>query len=89
VTLAFIYGSVARGEQRAGSDIDLMVIGSASLASVLKALRPAVEKLRREVNPTVYTEAEFARKAREGHSFVERVLKEPKILLIGEARELG
>jgi predicted nucleotidyltransferase len=89
VETAFIYGSVARGEQRASSDIDLMVIGNVSLVRLLKALRPAIETLRREVNPTVYTREEFARKAREGHSFVERVLGEPKIFLKGDARELG
>jgi predicted nucleotidyltransferase len=89
VELAFIYGSVARGEQRASSDIDLMVVGNVPLSAVLKALRPVTETLRREVNPTVYSRAEFARKAKEGHSFVERVLAEPKIFLKGDARELG
>lgn len=89
VELAFIYGSVARGEERAGSDIDLLVIGPASLADVLKAIRPALETLRREVNPAVYSRAEFARKAAEGHSFIQRVLQEPKIFLKGDARELG
>lgn len=89
VELAFVYGSVARGEQRASSDIDLMVIGSVSLSALLKALRPVTETLRREVNPTVYSRDEFARKAKEGHSFVERILAEPKIFLKGDARELG
>ena len=89
VSGAFIYGSVARGEERAGSDIDLMIVGSVSLANVLKALRPAIEKLRREVNPTVYTSEEFVRKAQQGHAFIQRVLAEPKIYLIGGAHELG
>ncbi|HUF19678.1 MAG TPA: helix-turn-helix domain-containing protein [Burkholderiales bacterium] len=88
VASAFIYGSVARGEQKADSDIDLMVIGSTSLATVLTTLRPAVESLRRELNPTVYSAEEFSSKAREGHSFIERVLREPKIFLKGDASEL-
>jgi predicted nucleotidyltransferase len=89
VRAAFVYGSVARGEEKAGSDIDLMVVGSVTLAAVLKALRPAAQELRREVNPTVYTTGEFARKAQEGHSFIRRVLAEPKVFLIGDERELG
>jgi predicted nucleotidyltransferase len=89
VETAFIYGSVARGEQRASSDIDLMVIGDVSLSGLLKALRPVTGALRRDVNPTVYSREEFDRKAREGHSFVERVLAEPKIFLKGGVRESG
>jgi len=89
VQAAFIYGSVARGEERAGSDIDVMIIGTTSLAAVLKALRSATDTLRREVNPTVYAPEEFARKAQRGHAFVERVMAEPKIFLIGDAHELG
>ena len=89
VQAAFIYGSVARGEQRAGSDIDLMIVGSTSLSATLKALRPTMEALRREVNPTVYSPEEFARKAQQGHAFIQRVLAEPKLFLIGGAHELG
>jgi predicted nucleotidyltransferase len=92
VQVAFIYGSVAAGQARASSDIDLMIIGTASLSAVLKALRPAIETLRREVNPSVYPAAEFALKTHQGHSFIRRILAEPKIFLIGdehELRELG
>jgi hypothetical protein len=88
VQLAFIYGSLARGEARANSDIDLMIVGSVSLAAVLKALRPAIETLRRDVNPSVYPKAEFTLKAHQGHSFIRRVMVEPKIFLIGDEHEL-
>jgi uncharacterized protein len=89
VRVAFIYGSVARTEERAGSDIDVMIVGTVSLTDVLKVLRPAVAALRRELNPTVYSLQEFARKSSQGHSFIRRVLGEPKIFLIGDAHELG
>ena len=89
VQTAFIYGSVARGEEHAGSDIDLMIIGTASLAAALKALQPAMEALRRTVNPTVYSPDEFASKAQRGHAFVQRVIAEPKIYLVGGMHELG
>lgn len=89
VQIAFIYGSVAKGQARASSDIDLMIIGTASLSNVLKALRPNIERLRRAVNPSVYPAAEFALKTRQDHPFIRRVLTEPKLFLIGDEHELG
>lgn len=88
VRVAFIYGSVAASQARANSDIDVMIVGSVSLSTILKALRPALETLRREVNPSVYPVTEFALKAQQGHSFIQRVINGPKIFLIGDDHEL-
>ena len=54
VKLAFVYGSVARGEETESSDVDLMVVGEASFAEVVSTLSGIESKLGREVNPTVY-----------------------------------
>jgi DNA-binding MarR family transcriptional regulator len=89
VRVAFIYGSIATGKARANSDIDLMIIGAVSLSTALKALRPAIERLRRDVNPSVYPAAEFALKSQQGHSFIRRIMAKPKIFLIGDEHELG
>ncbi|MBI4311006.1 MAG: nucleotidyltransferase domain-containing protein [Chloroflexi bacterium] len=89
IMAAFIYGSLASGRERTGSDVDLMVIGAASFAEVSKALRSVEERLGREVNPAVYTTAEFRRKLADGHSFLDRVVKEKKIFLVGGEDELG
>jgi uncharacterized protein len=59
IRVAFIYGSVARTEQRSGSDVDLMVIGDVSFGDVVSALETAQKTLGREINPTVYSPAEF------------------------------
>jgi len=89
VQTAFIFGSVAQGKEGATSDVDVMVIGKAKFEKVVVALAPARERLRREVNPVVMTPAELRAKVKARDRFVTRVLKERKIMLKGELRELG
>ncbi|HZM34487.1 MAG TPA: nucleotidyltransferase domain-containing protein [Burkholderiales bacterium] len=87
VRAAFIYGSIARGEARPESDVDVMLIGEVDFADVVEQLQPAEAVLGRAVNPTVYPPVEFSGKAAD--AFLAGVLREPKIFLIGEERELG
>jgi predicted nucleotidyltransferase len=89
VKVAFLYGSQARQDAGPRSDVDLMVIGKVGFAEVVSALAQAQDTLAREINPTVYSVAEFRRKAASGHHFVRSVLKDRKIFLIGDADELG
>jgi predicted nucleotidyltransferase len=89
IRLAFIFGSVAQGKQRATSDVDVLVVGTASFAAVVEALGRVGERLRREVNPVVMTKADFAAKLASGDRFVTRVVREPKIVLLGDADELA
>ncbi len=89
IAAAFVYGSVASGEERAGSDVDVMIIGDASFADVVAALAPAQLALGREVNPNLYPALELRRKLAAGESFVQRVLSQPKIFIIGGEDELG
>ncbi len=84
-----MFGSVAQGKEREISDVDVMVVGSASFARVVAALAPAGERLRREVNPVVMAPEAFRAKLKARDRFVARVVREPKIFLIGDARELG
>ena len=83
VKLAFVYGSVAAGTERAGSDVDLMVLGSVGFADVARATAAAQSTLRREVNPTVMTPREFARKLASGDGFARSVAKGARLWLIG------
>lgn len=89
VTVAFVYGSQARQEAGPGSDVDLMVIGEVGFAEVVSALAEAQDALGREINPTVYSPAEFRGKALSGHHFIQSVLKDCKLFLVGDADELG
>lgn len=83
---AFVFGSVARGEETAGSDIDLMLIGELDFARAVQLLHPAQAQLGREINPKVFSAAEFAGAAH--GPFLRDVLGKPKIFLLGDEREL-
>jgi predicted nucleotidyltransferase len=87
ISVAFVYGSVASGAERRTSDIDVMVVGSASFEEVVRALHASQEELRREINPTVYSLVEFKKKAAEKGSFVARVLSEPKLFIQGKEHD--
>lgn len=89
VQVAFVFGSVAQGKERATSDVDVMVIGSAKFERVVGALAPAGEELRRDINPVVMAPDAFRAKLKAGDRFVSRIMREPKIVLIGDVRELG
>jgi predicted nucleotidyltransferase len=88
IKVAFIYGSMARGEEGSRSDIDLLIVGGVSFADVVVNLQEAQKILGREVNPTVYPLDEFRAKMRAKHHFLTSVLKGPKIYLVGDEDEL-
>lgn len=89
VEKAFVYGSVAKQEDTAQSDIDVMIISDTlGYADVFGALEPASITLGRPVNPTVYTSAQFAKRAKQDNAFMTRVLRQPKLWLIGSEESL-
>jgi predicted nucleotidyltransferase len=90
IEAAFVYGSVARGEDTAASDIDLMVVSDGvTHADIFGALEAAVIRLGRRVNPTVYSPGEFAKRIKGDNAFVKRVLSQTRLWLIGEDHDLG
>ncbi len=88
IVTAFVYGSIARGEELAESDIDLMVIGNTGRFALTKPLREAEKRLTRPVNPTVYKPGEFAEKAASDDHFVAAVLDRPKLFVVGDEHDL-
>ncbi|MGQ0650731.1 MAG: MarR family transcriptional regulator [Betaproteobacteria bacterium] len=89
IRAAFIYGSVAQGRERAGSDVDLIVVGDLGFADAVKLLHPAQETLGREISPRVYAVGEWKQKRRSPDAFLRDVLAKPKIFVVGSERELG
>ena len=89
IAVAFIYGSVAKGQENRASDVDVMVIGEVSFAETSEALGEAQKSIGREVNPSVYAAADFRAKLAAKHHFLGSVLKGEKIFLIGDDRELA
>lgn len=89
IVAAFVYGSVAKRADRATSDIDLMVVSnSMTYAEVFEALEPFRAELGRSVNPTVYSSGELVKRVKDGNVFVTRVLKQPKLWVIGSEDDL-
>jgi len=88
IDLAFIYGSFARGEDKKGSDVDVMIVGDVTFNEIISAIQPAQNKLGREVNPTIYPPDEYKSKVEQNHHFLKSVLGEEKIFIIGDEHEL-
>jgi len=81
---AFIYGSIAKDQANASSDIDLMLVGTGlHYSEVMERLMPVEEQLGRPLNPTLYTPEDWTAKLAAGNSFVVRVAQQDKINLMG------
>ena len=90
IKAAFVYGSVAKKEDTASSDIDLMLVSDTlTFGDTMLALHAATESLGREVNPNIFTPQDFANRLKEGGSFVSRVMAQPKVWLIGGEHDLS
>jgi predicted nucleotidyltransferase len=88
IEVALIFGSVARGSETRGSDVDVLIIGPVDYGIVVDALYPAQERLAREINPKVFTAREWSGKLKEKNPFVLEVLSGKRIFLIGGEHEL-
>lgn len=89
VAAAFVYGSVARQQDTAASDVDVLIVSDAlGYAEVFGALESAAQTLGRTINPTLYTRAELARRRAQDNAFVTRVLDQPRIWLMGDEEVL-
>lgn len=89
IELAFIFGSVAKGEERSDSDVDLCVVGRVSHNDVLNAMSNAERAIGRIINPVVYASEEYRRKSADGNPLVSNMLSGKRINLIGEADEFA
>lgn len=80
---AFVYGSVAKGEDNASSDVDVMLVGDdLSYSEIMQLLEVAEVQLGRSVNPTIYSLTEFSERLAEGQSFLTKVMAQMQINLL-------
>jgi len=84
IDFAFVFGSVATGQERSDSDVDVCVVGSISYRSVVNALSATEGAVGRPVNPVLYAPEEFRQKVESGNSFVSGPLSSKRIFLIGD-----
>lgn len=90
IRAAFIYGSVAKRQDTAVSDVDLMLLSDElSYGDVFSVLEDVGVRLGRTVNPTILTQQEFSKRVKRKEAFLTRVLAQPKIWLIGSEDDLA
>jgi DNA-binding transcriptional ArsR family regulator len=86
---AFVFGSIAEGTAKAGSDVDLMVIGSVGLRKVTALLSGVGNQLGREINPHVMTVEEYGKRARRKEHFVATVMRSQRLFVVGSEDDLA
>ena len=89
IQIAFVYGSLSRGDENSRSDVDIMIVGDVTFAEVVESLSPVQQKINREINPTVYPGKEFQNKLAAGHHFIKSVYEGEKLFLIGDRHDLA
>ena len=88
IDTAFIYGSLAKWQENSGSDIDLLIVGNIDEDKLLESLPNLERRLGREINYSIYGLEEFRKNKKEGDGFINTVLKEPKLVLLGNPDEV-
>ena len=85
ISMAFVFGSIAKAQDSAHSDVDVLLVSNTlSYGDVFAALEPASQALSRTINPALYTEVDFKARQLSDNTFITRVMQQPKIWLIGQ-----
>jgi predicted nucleotidyltransferase len=84
---AFVHGSFAKGTAKAGSDIDVLIVGAVELGAVIDALYPVQAQVGREINPKVFSSREWKSKLKAKSAFATEVQANPRIVLLGDKDE--
>ena len=89
ISFAFVFGSVATREERADSDVDLMIIGTATHRSLASALRLAGERISREINPHFWGTEELKQRVAAKDHFLREVISKRKLFIHGAENEFN
>jgi predicted nucleotidyltransferase len=90
IDLAFVFGSLAKGDERPDSDLDLLIVSDVvTYPEAYEALQEAEQRIARAINPTVMTRAEWRRKRKGADSFAKRIATQQKLFVIGDERALA
>lgn len=89
VEVALVFGSMASGRAMAGSDVDLLIVGPIRSREAVRRLKDVQHDLGREINPVVWTPDEFRTRLAAQDHFIMSVLREPRLMVMGDERKLG
>jgi predicted nucleotidyltransferase len=87
IEYAFVYGSFAKGEEKAESDIDLLLTGEITLDELLEQMSPVERQLNRPISPTIFAREELRTKIHSGNHFLKAIQSGPLVSLIGSEHE--
>jgi predicted nucleotidyltransferase len=88
IQVAFIYGSFAKNEANASSDVDLFLVGDIEEDELVREINELEKRLKREINYSVYSKRDFTEKKRKRDPFIVDLLENPKIFLIGDKHDI-
>ena len=89
IEVAFVFGSVAKGTENLGSDIDVLIIGEVDFTEAVEALYAAQASLGREINPKIYSREQWKASLQKQDLFIQGVLNNPKLFIMGAEHDLG
>jgi predicted nucleotidyltransferase len=85
ISVAFVFGSMAKQQDTSASDIDVLLVSDTlGYGDVFAALEPASQTLGRPINPAIYAATDFKARQLGDNAFINRVMQQPKIWLIGQ-----
>jgi DNA-binding transcriptional ArsR family regulator len=87
IRLALVYGSLASGHEREGSDIDVLIVGDVGPREVSDRLGSVEQEVGREVNAVVLTPDEYRNRVQSGDTFLQGVMVGPKLYALGDDDE--
>lgn len=88
IEVAFVFGSVASGKEKLGSDIDVLIIGEISFTEAVESLYNAQAILKREINPRVYRRAQWQTLVNNKDPFFQEIIKNPTLVIIGTVDDI-
>ncbi|ARB92998.1 DNA polymerase subunit beta [Legionella longbeachae] len=88
IEVAFVFGSVAKGTENLGSDIDVLIIGEIDFTEVVAALYAAQASLGREINPKIYSREQWKASLQKQDLFIQEILNNPKLFIMGALNDL-
>ena len=89
IEVACVFGSVAKGTENLGSDIDVLIIGYIDFTEIVTALYSAQTSLGREINPKIYSREEWRACLQKQELFIQEILNNPKLFIMGAENGLG
>lgn len=84
IECAFIFGSLAKNEEKSHSDIDLIIIGEVGQRVLSSKFKEVTEQTEREINPHIYSMKSWKAKLKKKDHFVKTISTDKKIFLIGD-----